>query len=134
MPESVIHADLFPDNALFLGAHVTGVIDFYFACTDACAYDLAVCLNSWCFEGREFNLTKGRALIGGYERVRRLAAAEREALPTLARGAAMRFFATRLADWAATPAGALVRPKDPREYADKLAFHRRATSAADYGG
>jgi homoserine kinase type II len=134
LPEGVIHADLFPDNALFLRDDVTGVIDFYFACTDAHAYDIAVCLNSWCFEGREFNLTKGRALIAGYDSVRALSDAERNALPILARGAAMRFFATRLADWAATPAGALVRPKDPREYADKLAFHRRAISAADYGG
>ncbi|MBL8549190.1 MAG: homoserine kinase [Hyphomonadaceae bacterium] len=133
LPEGAIHADLFPDNALFLGDEVTGVIDFYFACTDARAYDIAVCLNAWCFEGREYNLTKGRALIGAYERARPLSAAEREAIPLLARGAAMRFFATRLWDWAATPAGALVRPKDPREYADKLAFHRRATRASDYG-
>lgn len=135
LPQGVIHADLFPDNTLFLGDEAKGLIDFYFACTDALAYDLAVCLNAWCFEPRgAFNLTKGQAMIAGYESVRRLSAEERAALPVLARGAAMRFFATRLADWAETPAGALVRPKDPLEYADKLAFHRGAKGVADYGG
>jgi homoserine kinase type II len=133
LPAGVIHADLFPDNALFLGDALHGVIDFYFACNDAFAYDLAVSLNAWCFDGREFNITKGRAMISAYESVRPLSSAERNALPVLSRGAAMRFFATRLADWTATPAGALVRPKDPLEYADKLAFHRRAKGAADYG-
>ncbi|MDZ4778233.1 MAG: homoserine kinase [Alphaproteobacteria bacterium] len=135
LPRGVIHADLFPDNTLFLGDETKGLIDFYFACTDALAYDLTVCLNAWCFEPRgAFNLTKGQALIAGYESVRVLSEAERNALPILARGAAMRFFATRLADWAETPAGALVRPKDPLEYADKLGFHRSAKNAADYGG
>ncbi|KAF0186466.1 MAG: homoserine kinase type II [Alphaproteobacteria bacterium] len=135
LPQGVIHADLFPDNTLFLGDEAKGLIDFYFACTDALAYDLAVCLNAWCFEPRgAFNLTKGQALIGGYEGVRKLSADEREALPLLARGAALRFFATRLADWAETPPGALVRPKDPLEYADKLGFHRSAKGVGDYGG
>jgi homoserine kinase type II len=130
-----VHADLFPDNALFIGDALGGVIDFYFACTDFLAYDLAVALNAWCFETRgEFNITKGRALIAGYESVRALGQDERAALALLARGAALRFFATRLADWADTPAGALVRPKDPLEYADKLDFHRKARSAGDYGG
>ena len=134
LPRGVIHADLFPDNTLFLGDRVAGVIDFYFACTDILAYDLAVCLNAWCFEPRgAYNITKGQHLIAGYESVRRLGADERASLPLLARGAALRFFATRLADWADTPPGALVRPKDPLEYADKLAFHRRATTPSDYG-
>jgi homoserine kinase type II len=134
LPRGAIHADLFPDNAMFVGPRLSGVIDFYFACTDFLAYDLAVCLNAWCFEReREYNFTKGQAMIAAYEKVRPLTAAERDALPLLARGAALRFFATRLADWSATPAGALVRPKDPLEYADKLAFHRSARSAADYG-
>lgn len=134
LPSSVIHADLFPDNALFVADRLGGVIDFYFACTDACAYDLAVCLNAWCFEpDRSFNLTKGMAMIAGYQRVRKLEPSERAALPLLARGAAMRFFATRLADWTATPSGALVRPKDPLDYADRLDFHRSAGSANDYG-
>lgn len=134
LPRGVIHADLFPDNALFVGERLAGVIDFYFACTDFLAYDLAVCLNAWCFEReRDYNFTKGQAMIAAYQKVRPLAAAETEALPTLARGAALRFFATRLADWSATPSGALVRPKDPLEYADKLGFHRNAKGAADYG-
>jgi homoserine kinase type II len=134
LPRGIIHADLFPDNALFLGDELRGVIDFYFACEDMLAYDIAVCLNSWCFEpDRSYNLTKGKALIAGYESVRALSQAEREALPVLARGAAMRFFATRLADWTQSQPGALVRPKDPIEYADKLAFHRKAKGAGDYG-
>jgi homoserine kinase type II len=134
LPRGIIHADLFPDNALFIGDAVSGVIDFYFACTDALAYDVAVCLNAWCFEQRSaFNITKGQALIAGYESVRRLTGDERAALPALARGAALRFFATRLADWADTPPGALVKPKDPLEYADKLEFHRRVVNAGDYG-
>ena len=135
LPRGVIHADLFPDNAMFVGERLSGVIDFYFACTDFLAYDLAICLNAWCFEReRDFNFTKGQAMIAAYEKVRPLSPAERDALPLLARGAALRFFATRLVDWSATPEGALVKPKDPLEYANKLAFHRNAKGAADYGG
>jgi homoserine kinase type II len=134
LPRGVIHADLFPDNVLFIADQVSGLIDFYFACEDALAYDLAICLNAWCFEpDRSFNITKGARLIQGYESVRPLSPQERDAIPILARGAAMRFFATRLADWAATPTSALVRPKDPLEYADKLAFHARAHGPGDYG-
>lgn len=133
LPRGVIHGDLFPDNALFVGDTLTGVIDFYFACTDALAYDLAVCLNAWCFVGPRYDTERGRAMIAAYEGVRPLSALEGDMLPTLARGAALRFFATRLADWTATPGGATVTPKDPLEYADKLAFHRTARGVADYG-
>ncbi|GIU66847.1 homoserine kinase [Candidatus Phycosocius spiralis] len=135
LPRGIIHADLFPDNVLFLGDRVNGLIDFYFACEDFLAYDLAVMLNAWCFEanGREFDLVKGRALIMGYETVRPLSQSERNALPLLARGAALRFFLTRLVDWVTPMDGALVRKKDPRDYAARLAFHRNARSAADYG-
>ena len=133
LPRGVIHADLFPDNALFTDGALTGVIDFYFACMDALAYDLAVCLNAWCFDGPRYDLARGRAMIAAYESVRPLSDLERSMLPMLARGAALRFFATRLTDWAATPAGATVTPKDPLEYADKLAFHRSVRGAADYG-
>ncbi len=133
LPRGVIHADLFPDNALFAGGELTGVIDFYFACTDALAYDLAVCLNAWCFDGTRYDIERGRAMIAAYRRVRQLSGSERASLPVLAYGAALRFFATRLADWAATPAGATVTPKDPLEYADKLAFHRIARGPAHYG-
>ncbi len=134
LPEGVIHADLFPDNVFFLKERLSGIIDFYFACNDLLAYDLAVCLNAWCFEpDRSFNVTKGRTLIQAYEGVRRLEPAEREALPVLARGAALRFLLTRLYDWLSVPAGALVTPKDPLEYARKLRFHQTVTSAGDYG-
>lgn len=134
LPRGAIHADLFPDNVFFEGERVSGVIDFYFACTDFLAYDLAVCLNAWCFDGAHYDIARGRAMIGAYENVRPLSAAERAALPALARGAALRFLATRLTDWSATPEGATVTPKDPLEYADKLAFHREERGAADYGG
>ncbi|MEH6409588.1 MAG: homoserine kinase [Hyphomonas sp.] len=138
LPRGTIHADLFPDNAFFLGDRFSGAIDFYFACTDALAYDLAVCLNAWAFEdgggaSLDFNFSKGAALIAGYESVRPLEPSEREALPVLARGAALRFFLTRLADWSSTPAGALVKPKNPLEYAGRLAFHRKVSTAKGYG-
>ena len=134
LPQGIIHADLFPDNAFFLGADFSGVIDFYFACTDMLAYDVAINLNAWCFEGRgEFNMTKGAALLAGYESVRPFTDAELAALPALIHGAAMRFFLTRLVDWTDTPKDALVRPKNPMEYAEKLGFHRLARTAEDYG-
>lgn len=135
LPSGAIHADLFPDNAFFLDGELSGVIDFYFACTDFLAYDIAVCLNAWCFETRgEFNITKGQALLSGYQTERRLSPGECDAIPTLARGAAMRFFLTRLIDWADTPKDALVRPKNPLDYAERLGFHRRAKGIEDYGG
>lgn len=134
LPAGVIHADFFPDNVFFLNGRFSAAIDFYFACTDLYAYDLAVCLNSWCFEGDGgLNVTLARALIAGYERRRPLSPDERAALPLLARGAAMRFFLTRLNDWESTPAGALVRPKNPMEYAARLAFHREAFGLALFG-
>ncbi|WP_336486227.1 homoserine kinase [Methylobacterium nigriterrae] len=134
LPGGVIHADLFTDNVFFIGDDLSGLIDFYFACTDAFAYDLAICLNAWCFEadGR-FHRDMAAALIAGYEAVRPLEAAEVEALPVLCRGAALRFMLTRLVDWLNVPPGALVQPKDPREYDRRLVFHREAGSARDYG-
>jgi homoserine kinase type II len=134
LPKGVIHADLFPDNVFFLGDKLSGLIDFYFACTDTLAYDVAVCLNAWCFEvDHSYNVTKGRSLLNAYGKVRTLSDAERSALPVLARGAAMRFLLTRLVDWLAVPDGALVRPKDPREYYRKLRFHQSVKSVQDYG-
>jgi homoserine kinase type II len=134
LPAGIIHADLFTDNVFFIGTELSGLIDFYFACTDALAYDLAICLNAWCFEpDGSFNLTKGAALIAGYESVRPLEPEEARALPILARGSALRFMLTRLVDWLNVPPGALVRPKDPLEYDRKLAFHRRVESATEYG-
>jgi homoserine kinase type II len=134
LPQGVIHADLFPDNVFFLGDSLSGIIDFYFACTDALAYDVAICLNAWCFEpDHSYNVTKGTALLQAYARVRRLTSDEQAALPRLARGAALRFLLTRLVDWFNVPPGALVRPKDPMEYFRKLRFHQKVRSAHDYG-
>ena len=135
LPAGVIHADLFPDNVFFADDDVSGVIDFYFACNDLFAYDIAICLNAWCFEPLgDYNLTKSRAFLEGYQAVRPLQPDEIEALPLLATGAAMRFLLTRLYDWLNQVEGALVRPKDPMEYARKLAFHKGAMGGpAAYG-
>ncbi|HEX4709640.1 homoserine kinase [Phenylobacterium sp.] len=134
LPEGIIHADYFPDNVFFAGGKFAGAIDFYFACVDALAYDIAVALNAWCFEpDGSFNITSARQLVAGYESRRPLSDLERSALPVLAHGAAMRFFLTRLHDWGATPAGALVRPKDPLEYERKLAVHRASPDLVLFG-
>jgi homoserine kinase type II len=134
LPQGVIHADLFPDNVFFLGDRLSGLIDFYFACTDTLVYDVAICLNAWCFEpDNSYNVTKGRALLANYAKACPLSHEEWEKLPLLARGAALRFLLTRLVDWLDVPPGALVRPKDPREYARKLRFHQTVKSARDYG-
>ena len=127
----MIHADLFPDNVLFLGEKLSGLIDFYFACNDILAYDVAICLNAWCFEtDHSFNVTKARAFLEAYGRERKLSDAEQEALPLLARGAALRFLLTRLVDWLNVPPGALVRPKDPLEYVRKLRFQQSVAQHA----
>jgi homoserine kinase type II len=134
LPMGVIHADLFPDNVFFLDDRLSGLIDFYFACTDALAYDVAICLNAWCFEpDHSYNITKGRALLHGYAGVRKLGPREIDVLPLLCRGAALRFLLTRLVDWLNVPPGALVKPKDPLEYYRKLRFHQAGVSARDYG-
>jgi homoserine kinase type II len=134
LPEGIIHADLFPDNVFFLQGRLSGLIDFYFACNDMLAYDVAVCLNAWCFEtDGSLNVTKSRALLTGYQTARPFSDDEIAALPILARGAAMRFLLTRLYDWLTVPKGALVVPKDPTEYYRKLRFHRSVQDASAYG-
>ena len=134
LPQGVIHADLFPDNVFFLGDTLSGLIDFYFACTDTLAYDVAVCLNAWCFEpDHSYNVTKGRDMLQAYRRIRPLSSAELDALPLLARGAALRFLLTRLVDWLNVPEVAMVRPKNPLEYFRKLRFHQTVKSVRDYG-
>jgi homoserine kinase type II len=134
LPAGIIHADLFPDNVFFLGQNFSGFIDFYFACNDLLAYDLAICLNAWCFEtDGSFNITKARTMLRHYDAVRPIGAAELAALPLLARGSALRFLLTRLYDWLNHEEGALVRPKDPREFLDRLRFHRQVASPAAYG-
>ncbi|MBD0416023.1 homoserine kinase [Oryzicola mucosus] len=134
LPSGIIHADLFPDNVFFLGNKLSGLIDFYFACNDMFAYDLATCLNAWCFEKDfAFNLTKGTALLAGYQSVRPLTDEEKAALPVLAHGSALRFMLTRLYDWLTIPDGGLVIKRDPTEYIRRIRFHRAITSPREYG-
>jgi homoserine kinase type II len=134
LPRGQIHADLFPDNVFFLGQRLSGLIDFYFACTDFLAYDIAICLNAWCFEADfAFNATRARALLAGYASIRPLTPEERAALPVLAQGAALRFLLTRLFDWLNTPAGALVTRKSPLDYLRRLRFHLATRDFHDYG-
>jgi homoserine kinase type II len=134
LAEGVIHADLFPDNVFFLGERLSGLIDFYFACNDALAYDIAVTLNAWCFESDQtFNMTKSQALLRGYQSLRPLAPEESAALPLLARGAALRFLLTRAYDWLNTASTALVSRKDPNEFLRRLRFHRSVRGAREYG-
>ena len=134
LPQGVIHADLFPDNVFFLGDKLSGLIDFTFACNDMLAYDVAICLNAWCFESdHSFNVTKARAFLNAYGRERKLSDSEQDALPLLARGAAIRFLLTRLVDFLNVPPGALVRPKDPLEYVRKLRFQQGVKTIRDYG-
>ena len=134
LPTGHIHADLFPDNVFFLNGSLSGLIDFYFAATDLLAYDIAVCLNAWCFEPDfQFNVTKARALLRAYTASRPLTAAESAALPVLCQGAAIRFLLTRLYDWVNTPEGALVTRKDPLDYLRRLRFHLGAKNEHAYG-
>ena len=134
LPIGHIHADLFPDNVFFLEGKVSGLIDFYFAGTDTLAYDVAVCLNAWCFEPDiSLNITKSRRLLDGYHKVRPLSSRELRALPILCQGSALRFALTRLFDWLHTPDGALVTRKNPLEYVRRLRFHFIASDEHAYG-
>ncbi|HEY4135623.1 MAG TPA: homoserine kinase [Alphaproteobacteria bacterium] len=134
LPAGIIHADLFPDNVFFLNEKLSGVIDFYFACNDLLAYDLAICLNAWCFEpDGMFNISKARSMLSAYRDVRPITPDELAALPTLARGAALRFLLTRLYDWLNRPEGAWVKPKNPMEYVQKLRFHQSVPGPGAYG-
>lgn len=134
LPTGVIHADLFPDNVFFLKDKLSGIIDFYFACNDILAYDIAICINAWCFEtDHSFNVTKAQAMLKGYNSVRQMTKDEIEALPVLCRGSALRFLLTRLYDWLNVPEGALVTPKNPSEYIAKLKFHQSVNRASEYG-
>lgn len=131
LPHGVVHADLFMDNVFFQNGQLSGVFDFYFACNDFWAYDLAITINAWCFENQKtFSQTRFDALLKGYTAERTLLQAEREALPLLLRGASLRFLLTRLYDWLNHPTGALVKPHDPLEYARKLRFFQDAGAQA----
>jgi homoserine kinase type II len=134
LPTGHIHADLFPDNVFFLDGRLSGLIDFYFAATDVLAYDVAVCLNAWCFEADfSFNVTKARAMLRAYDATRPFLGTERAALPVLCQGAAIRFLLTRLYDWLHTPPGALVTRKNPLEFLRRLRFHLAARDEHAYG-
>ena len=134
LPAGICHADLFPDNVFFLGGNLSGLIDFYFACNDFLAYDLAICMNAWCFErDSSFNSSKARKLLSNYRKTRNLDEAEMLALPILARGSALRFLLTRLYDWINHPASAMVRPKNPLEYIEILSFHQKVSDPGEYG-
>lgn len=133
LPSGTIHADLFPDNVLFTGNSITGVIDFYFGCTDMLAYDLAVCINAWCFDqDHNFMPAHAKRLVEMYDAHRPISAAEITALPLLCRGAAMRFLLTRLYDWLNPVEGAVVTPKNPLDYLKRLKFHQQVRDAAQY--
>ena len=134
LTQGVIHADLFPDNVFFTGDELSGIIDFYFACNDALVYELAVCLNAWCFDQDtwDFNPSKAKNMIEGYDRVRPLSDDEKESLPILALGSALRFLLTRTYDWLNRVPGALVTPKNPLEYVKKLRFHRTIQNYREY--
>jgi len=133
LPGGVIHADLFPDNVFFLSERLSGVIDFYFAANDLLAFDLAICINAWCFEkDGKFNRQKSRTLLEAYQSIRKLSTLEIAAMPVLCRGASMRFLLTRLYDWLNVPPGAIVTPHDPLVYFDRLKFHQNIKHAAEY--
>jgi homoserine kinase type II len=134
LPSGIIHADLFPDNVFFKGSQLSGLIDFYFACNDIFAYDVAICLNAWCFEpDGSFNTTKARRMLSAYGKIRNFSKAELDALPLMARGSAMRFLLTRLYDWLNTPKDAMVTIKNPLEFLERLQFHQGVTSPRSYG-
>lgn len=133
LPAGIIHADMFRDNVFFLDGRLSGVIDFYFACNDLVAYDLAIAINAWCFDrDLQFDSTLSAALLEGYEAIRPLTDAERGALPVLCRGAALRFLLTRLNDWLNVPPGALVVPHDPKAFSGRLRFHQASADPARY--
>lgn len=134
LPSGVIHADLFPDNVFFQQGTLTGVLDFYFACHDFLAYDLAIALNGWCFDDdNAFDAAGSRRLISAYQDVRPLTGAERDALPILCRGAALRFLLTRLYDQLFPTEGLILTPKDPLEFLTRLKFHQQVDSGLTYG-
>lgn len=134
LPTGIIHADLFPDNVFFLNNHISGLIDFYFACTDFLSLDLAITLNAWCFEtDMSFNVTKASRLLQAYNKIRPIEPDEMTTLPIIARASALRFLLTRTHDWLVINEGALVAKKDPIEYLRKLKFHQSVTNPASYG-
>ncbi|MEK9683946.1 MAG: homoserine kinase [Rhodospirillaceae bacterium] len=133
LPAGIIHADMFPDNVFFKNGQISGLIDFYFACQDTLAYDLAICINAWCFDiDCNYRPDCGAALIDGYNAERTLSHKEIQALPILCRGASIRFLLTRLYDFLNQIPGALVKPKNPLDYFLRLSFHQKITKTEQY--
>ena len=134
LPSGIIHADLFPDNVFFINDQLSGIIDFYFACNDYYAYELAICINAWCFEGNnEFNISKAKSFLNQYNSIRQISEEELKFLPILARAAALRFLLTRLYDKIHHNEDYLVSSKDPQEYYEKLKFHQTVKNVSEYG-
>lgn len=134
LPRGAVHTDLFVDNIFFNGEKLSGIIDFYFGCTDYFSYDLMLAMNSWCFDRQGvLDTSKAAALLSQYNHARPFTKSEMKALPIFGRGAAMRIIATRLYDWLNPAPGALVKAKDPMEHVRILRFHQKAESAAAYG-
>ena len=136
IPSGIIHADLFPDNIFFKGNELSGIIDYYFSCNDYYAFEIAICLNALCFEGRNenlsFNVTKAKNFIDGYSSLRKLSEEEKESLKILCQGAAIRFLLTRVFDYLNLIEGAIVKIKDPVEYLKRLEFHNSVKNYQDY--
>ena len=135
LPSGIIHADLFPDNVFFANNSLSGIIDFYFSCNDYYAYEIAICINAWCFEEKsnEFNISKAKKLLSSYNGVRELTISEIDSLPLLCRAAALRFLLTRLIDFYQETSSSLLIKKDPIEYLKKLKFHQSISNASEYG-
>ena len=136
IPSGIIHADLFPDNIFFDENKVSGIIDFYFSCYDYYAFEIAICLNALCFEGKKenlsFNVTKAKKFIDGYSNIRKLSEEEKNSLKVLCQGAAIRFLLTRVFDYLNLTEGAIVKIKDPVEYLKRLEFHDSVKNYQDY--
>ncbi len=134
IPSGIIHADLFPDNIFFNENKLSGIIDFYFACNDFYAYEIATCLNAWCFEkNNEFNISKAKALLSNYNLHKKFSSEELECLPLLARASALRYLLTRLIDFYTREDSELIIKKDPDEYLKKLKFHQSVERSSEYG-
>ena len=136
LPNGVIHGDLFIDNIFFKNKRLSGIIDFYFAANDYFMYEIAICINALCFDKRKskfsINKKKIKNLINGYEKIRKITVKEKESLNILCRGAAIRYFMTRLYDYSNTPKTALIKIKDPGEYYQKLIIHNNLRTYKDY--
>ena len=136
IPSGIIHADLFSDNIFFKNDKISGIIDYYFSCYDFYAFEIAICLNALCFEGKNenlsFNVTKSKKFIDGYSSIRKLTEEEKKSLKILCQGAAMRFLLTRVFDYLNLTKGAIVKIKDPLEYLKRLEFHDNVENYQDY--